>query len=201
MSPDGKKIIFGSTRPSGRESAEGCDIWITERASSGEWSEPRNIGDAVNTNKNENYPVIVKSGSLFFQSNGHGGRGGLDIFRSEYKDGRYGGPKNLGESINSEYNDFDAFVDPDENYMIFSSSGRPDGFGSGDLYISFRENNGRWTSAQNMGKNINSPSLEYCPKVSPDGRFLFFSSGRTGQGDVYWVDAKIIEKLKPDPRP
>lgn len=198
MSPDGKKIVFGSTRPSGKENAEGCDIWMTERASSAEWSEPRNIGDTVNTAKNENYPVIIKSGDLYFQSNGHGGRGGLDIFRSAHKDGRYGEPENLGEAINSEYNDFDAFVDPDENYIIFSSSGRPDGFGSGDLYISFREKDGRWTAAQNMGKNINSSSLEYCPKVSPDGKYLFFSSGRSGQGDVYWVDFRIIEQMKPD---
>jgi D-alanyl-D-alanine carboxypeptidase len=201
MSPDGRMIFFGSTRPSGKENAEGCDIWVTQRTSSGGWSEPRDAGDTVNTAKNENYPVMAKSGNLYFQSNGHGGRGGLDIFRSEYKDGLYGKPENLGKAVNSGHNDFDAFVDPDESYIIFSSADRPEGFGSGDLYISFRKSDGRWTPAQNMGAGINSPSLEYCPKVSPDGRFLFFSSGRSGRGDVYWVDAKIIEQLRPESAP
>ncbi len=196
MSADGKKIIFGSTRPSGKDNAEGCDIWVAERTSSGQWSEPRNVGDAVNTAKNENYPLLVESGTLYFQSNGHGGKGGLDIFRSKFREGRYGEPKNLGNAINSKYNDFDAFVAPDESYIIFSSADRPDGVGGGDLYISFQKNNGLWTPAQNMGKNINSTFLEYCPKVSPDGRFLFFSSNRSGQGDIYWVEAKIIENFR-----
>jgi hypothetical protein len=198
MSDDGEKIFFGSNRPNGKENAEGCDIWMVERLSTLKWSEPRNIGEPINTLKNENYPTLTQKNTLYFQSKGHGGMGGLDIFRSEFRDGQYSESENLGRSINSEYNDFDAFISRDESYLIFSSSNRPGGYGSGDLYISFMRKDGSWDKAQNMGKTINSSFMEYCPKVSPDGKYFFFTSGRSGNGDVYWVDARIIENFKPD---
>lgn len=69
--------------------------------------------------------------------------------------------------------------------------------GSGDLYISFQEEKGSWTEPINMGKPINSNKLEFCPMISPDGKYLFFSSRRRGNEDIYWVDAKVIENLKP----
>ncbi|MFH1940644.1 MAG: hypothetical protein ABIL68_00970 [bacterium] len=198
MSPDGNRIVFGSSRPSGKTNAEGCDIWIVERMASGNWSEPRNVGDSINTMKNENYPMLIRNGTLYFQSNGHGGMGGLDIFRSEFRDGQFCSPENLGDAINSTYNDFDAYIAPDESMMIFSSSNRLDGFGSGDLYVSFRKKDGTWMNAKNMGERINTSSIEYCPKISPDGKYFFFTSGRSGNGDIYWVDVKVIEELKPE---
>ena len=90
-----------------------------------------------------------------------------------------------------------------------------------DLYISFKKNDGSWTKAKNMGEPINSSASEICPGVSPDGKYFFFTSYRTihknyseipltyeekirilnspgnGLGDIYWVDARIIEKIKP----
>ena len=95
------------------------------------------------------------------------------------------------------------------------------GYGGADLFISFRKETGTWTKAKNMGEKINSSAHEYCPTISPDGKYFFFTSNRTihknysetpltyeeklrilnspgnGQGDIYWVDAKIIEQLKP----
>ena len=78
--------------------------------------------------------------------------------------------------------------------MIVSSSGRPDSLGSADLYISFKKEDGSWTNLKNMGSTINSRELDYCPMLSPDGKYLFFTSKRSGSGDIYWVDAKIINK-------
>jgi Tol biopolymer transport system component len=196
MSPDGKQVFFGSTRPTGNENAVGCDIWVVRRLSQGEWSKPKNIGAPVNTLQNENYPTITRTGTLYFQSKGHGGTGGLDIFCSTFKDGGYQKPKNLGKAINSKYNDYDAFIAPDESYLIFSSSNRPNGLGSGDLYISFHKKDGSWTKAENLGSTINSTSIDYCPKVSPDGKYFFFTSRRTGNGDIYWVDAQVLKRHK-----
>ena len=76
------------------------------------------------------------------------------------------------------------------------SSDRPDGLGSGDLYISFREHDGSWMEPVNMGEPVNSSTLEYCPVVSPDGKYLFFTSRRRGNDDIYWVDAKIIDSYR-----
>ena len=196
MSKDGTKIFFGSTRPTGNVNAQGCDIWLVERLKPGNWSDPRNIGEPVNTPMNDNYPTLTKAGTIYYQSKGHGGKGGLDIFRSELINGTYTKPENLGEAINSKYNDFDAFIATDESYLIFSSSNRPEGFGSGDLYVSFRKKDESWTQAKNMGVTINTSSMEYCPKVSPNGKYLFFTSSRSGNGDIYWVDARIIDQLK-----
>ena len=48
-----------------------------------------------------------------------------------------------------------------------------------------------------MGPTINSEETEYGPMLSPDGKYLFFTSTRSGDGDIYWMDAAIIEEHKP----
>ena len=196
MTQDGMKIYFGSTRPSGQEKKEGCDIWVVEKDSDGRWSEAKNLGSPVNTPRNENYPLLAENGSIYFLSSGHGGYGGLDIFRSEPHDGKFRTPENLGSAVNGKTNDFDPYIYPDESTLIFSSSDRPDGYGSGDLYVCFRKPDGLWTEAANMGPRVNSSSIEYCPKCSPDGRYFFFTSGRSGNGDIYWMDAAVIDSLR-----
>jgi hypothetical protein len=65
--------------------------------------------------------------------------------------------------------------------------------GSKNLYISFRDNNGEWTEPRNMYQCVGFPEHAAMPHVSFDGEYLFFCSG----GDIYWVDAKIIEELRP----
>lgn len=102
----------------------------------------------------------------------------------------------LGPGVNSELHDWDAFVAPDESYLIFSSQDRPDSVGAQDLYISFRNEDGSWTEARNMGPRVNSPSDEICPSVSIDGEILFFTSRRRGDADVYWMSSVIIAELK-----
>ena len=84
----------------------------------------------------------------------------------------------------------------DESYLIVSIYGRKDGFGDGDLYISFRRPDGSWSLLKNMGSAVNSDKRDFCPMVTPDGKYLFFSSKRVGEGDIFWVDAKIIEALR-----
>lgn len=69
---------------------------------------------------------------------------------------------------------------PDQSYIIFSSSGRRDGTGpAGDLYISFRRADGTWEAARNLGPLVNTDRTEFCPVVSPDGRYLYFTSDRS----------------------
>ena len=77
------------------------------------------------------------------------------------------------------------------------------GFGNVDLYISFRQQDGSWGSAINMGDKINTDAYEAGPKVTPDGKYLFFVRVVTATVDdpysdidIFWVDAKIIETLR-----
>ncbi|MCP4724764.1 MAG: hypothetical protein GY863_06995 [bacterium] len=97
--------------------------------------------------------------------------------------------------VNAGISDAHPFIAPDESYIIIDSS-RPEGKGKGDLYICYRLDNGSWSKAVNM-EVLNTEGSDWCPTVSPDGRFLFFTRNGTGSGDIYWVDAKIIEELKP----
>ena len=79
--------------------------------------------------------------------------------------------------------------------MIFCSD-KPGGMGDADFYISFSTDEGSWSEPVNMGANINSEGAEYIPYVSPDGKYFFFTSDKSGNWDIYWVDAGIIEELK-----
>jgi len=198
MSPNGVRIYFGSNRPTKKrkQKLKSLDLYVTERLPSGQWSEPKNIGTPVNTEYNENYPSIAQNGNLYFFSNRNSGLGLSDIYVAKFLSGSYLTPENLGKAINSEKNDWDSFIAPDESYIIFSSQNRDDSIGGQDLYISYRKKDGSWTFSKNMGQRVNSVSGEICHSVSPDGKYLFFTSRRRGKADIYWIDAEIFEELK-----
>ena len=162
------------------------------------WGKPWNLGSPINAAERALYPSITKEGTLYFQSRRQGGYGKTDIYRSQFIHGKYTEPENLGDAINSEHNEGDVCIAHDESYMIVCVSGRPDSYGRGDLYISFRREDGSWTNLRNMGETINTHGTEYCPMFSPEGKYFFFTSSRTGNGDIYWVDAKIIQRYTPE---
>lgn len=76
-------------------------------------------------------------------------------------------------------------------------SKNPSGFGEDDLYVSFREDDGGWTEAINLGEKINSSQSENRPFITTDGKHLFFNSNVNGNRDVFWVDVDAIRMLKP----
>jgi Tol biopolymer transport system component len=199
ISPDGNSIYFGSNRPrhKGGKKLKFLDIFMTKRIRGNQWSEPENLGKPINTNSSENYPSIAQNKNLYFFSCRDDGIGGCDIYISKYIDGRYQPPENLGVAVNSDKHDWDAYIAPDESYIIFSSKDRKDSIGGQDLYISYKKQDGHWTQAKNMGPSVNSSYCEICPSVSLDQKFLFFTTRRRGKADIYWLDAKIIDKLKP----
>ena len=127
-----------------------------------------------------------------------------DIYTSNLVDGQITQARKLGPGINTEeYTENEPAVAPDGSYLIFYSAGRPDNLSNeltGDLYVSFRLPDGSWSEAENLGEPINSLKEENWPSISPDGKYLFFSSNRE-EGkqfpDVYWVSASIISRFKP----
>ena len=121
-------------------------------------------------------------------------------------DGEFGAPVNMGRPVNSEHRESDSCVAPDGSYIVLTSD-RPGGHGNGDLYVSFRDpSSGAWGEPVNLGPQINTADTDYCPMITPDGRYLFFSrrvsdpidSGWEGviAGEVYWVDTTVIERLR-----
>ena len=92
------------------------------------------------------------------------------------------------------------FIAPDESYIIWDSE-RDEGFGNGDIYISFKTQDGSWGKAINMGDKVNTSAWDAAASVTPDGKYLFFNrmtgSEDSGNVDIFWVDAQIIEDLRP----
>ncbi len=198
ITPDGNQLLFPSDRPlsEGGPGADGYNLWAVERSGPG-WTDPRPLGSQINLKGGiEIYPSMARNQTLYFSSDREGGRGSSDIYRARLVNGDYAEPENLGKTINTSDREYDAFIAPDESFLIFSSYRLRSGLGKSDLYISFRRSSGRWGPARNMGKLINSRESEFSPIVSPDGNYFFFTSTRLGQGDIYWVDAAVLERYR-----
>jgi len=172
----------------------------------------------INTAGGEFYPSMTADGTLYFTAERADSLGGEDIYRSRRRaDGSWSEPENLGPAVNSAAPEFNALIAPDESFLIFGSVREGD-VGGGDLHIAFRAADGSWLPAKNMGEPVNSPSLDFCPALSPEGRHLFFTSRRTlgpgsppatfaeladglrgpfnGSSNLWWVDSSVIDALR-----
>ncbi|MGD8539819.1 MAG: hypothetical protein PVI66_13970 [Candidatus Aminicenantes bacterium] len=196
FSPDGNRLYFCSNRQFST-SCGGMDIWYIEQSEKG-WTEPKNIGVPVNSPSHDVYPIFTRNRGLYFTSDRKSTKGDWDVYYAQFIGGRYSKPIRLDNMINSEYGEGDTYVAFDESFMIVTSWGRPCSYGNSDLYISYKLKDGSWSKAKNMGESINTEFSEHCPMLSPDGKYLFFTSTRTGNRDIYWVDAKIIDQFKPE---
>ena len=197
LSPDGLRLYFSSNRPLEENSNEtkDYDIWFVERVSiKSSWSAPYNMGYPINTKDNEFYPAVSKFNNLYFTSDGAQSKGKDDIFVSIWNFGSYDSPVSLNDSINSDGIEFNAFIAPDESYLIYTCYNRDGGYGSGDLYISYQTDNGRWTKAMNMGPQINSTKMDYCPFVDLKSGELYFTSKRTSVKD-HFETIQSMDKL------
>ena len=222
ISPDGQRFFFVSNRPdekSGEAEPGNWDIWVMDRTGDG-WGEPYNLGPPVNSEEGEFFPSVTRDGTLYFT------RGSRinHIYRSRLMDGKYTEPERLGPRVNCGRTQFNAFVAPDESYVIVPVFGREDSFGGTDYYIVYRDDDDRWSEPVHLGAAINSPSgREWSPYVSPDGKFFFFMSDRMEEGvlnagsqlsyrlirkmygepqngnpNIYWVSASFVDELRPD---
>jgi len=219
ISPDGSKFFFVA---SARDGKHNNDIWVMDRKGSG-WGNPVKLGDTINTPVSETFPSITNDGTLYF-SRVSDDPGVEYIYRSRQVDGNYTEAEKLPDNVNSGKTQFNAFVAPDESYLIVSVYGREDSLGSIDYYIVFRNQDDEWSEPVNIGDRINTPGAqEYSPFVSRDGKYFFFMSTRlptdekpgdntyslkgltsifnspeNGNSDIYWIDAGFIEKLRPE---
>jgi len=200
ISPDGRKMFWRSRRPlPGKASPEkrSC-IWYSSRTAYG-WSKPQPLKCADGYLR-AGYLDIANNGTLYFPTRRADSHGKGDIYRLKYINNAYAIPENLGGTINTQYSEGDLCVAPDGSFLIVSCWHRPGNRGDSDFYISFQDKRGEWSKLINIGEPINSDHEENCPTLSPDGKYFLFNRRNvtTGRADIYWVDAKIIEELKPD---
>lgn len=210
ISPNGKKVILTSIRAKKRTDIlpKYTTAWFCEKTNDG-WTEATYIEHLDSAFA----PNLALNGTMYFHKIGYN----KDIYLSKYINGTYTKPINLGDSINSLQDDVDPFIAPDESFLIFSSN-RDSGTG---IYISYKRNDGLWTKAKSLGEEINSINPVNVGSVSPDGKYIFLFSNKyhfnefnnkrisydeklkiikspgNGSIDIYWVDASIIQELKP----
>lgn len=180
LSSDGLRIYFASNRPLEGIIVKDFDIWYVERANkNSDWSAPVNLGPPVNTEHNEFYPSLSTNKNLYFTSDPPDSKGKDDIYFSPWQDGKYAKPISLSDSINSTGYEFNAFIAPDESFLLFSGYNREDGQGSGDLYISYHKKDNSWSQAKNLGTAINSKHMDFCPFVNVVTKKMYFTSKRS----------------------
>lgn len=203
FAPDGKTLYFASNRPLKGNRGYGDNLWKVE-IPEGNSPNPQPLPPVINSELHESYPSLAANGNLYFFRRMR--KNEDEIYMSRLVNGKYMEAENLGPAINSEYDEWDAYIAPDESYIIFCST-KPGGYGRDDLYISFRKKAGLWTRALNMGPEMNSPASDNRPYVTIDGKYLFFTSSRkapkdlaaakrAGSRDIYWVDSEIIKTYK-----
>ncbi len=221
FSADGKRLYFSSRRPrpAGGTSADDFDIWYVDRRGDS-WTDPENLGGPVNTGQNEANPSVMPDGTIYFQRIEKLGTLGWDLYMSSPRNGAYSDPVKLPAPVNTEANEAGPFIAADGSYLLFQSN-RAGGCGVMDIYVTYRTKSGGWGEPVNLGEKINSPFSDWGPVVSPDGKYLFFGSFRNvqpivpespdyleylksrlgiplpGKGTIYWVEAKVIDTLKP----
>jgi len=221
ITADGKHFYFISDRPieAGGERQSHHDIWVMDKTDSG-WSAPRHLPAPVNSDADEWYPIALKNGTLYFGSQRKESNGFSDIYRAvPQPDGSYS-IQNLGLPVNSGAGEYEAFVTDDERLMLLAITRRSDSLGDIDIYVSHKQPDGKWSEPVNLGPEINSPGRELSPKLTPDGKYLFWMSCRVpallakpprrttaevlqelhapgnGVGDVYQIDVSGVPALK-----
>lgn len=185
MAPDGSYLIFVSSRPIApggkpidgffngkRHPGQGGNFWRVDRTAHG-WGEPHRLPDVINSSTTTFSPAIARDGSLYFM---HPDKttGRFRLYRSQWRDGHYLPPVPLPFSTGAT-TDVDPAVDPDERFLVFGSTRKP--AADMDLFIVFRGAHG-WGTPIHMGAIVNAPGSDAEPRLSPDGKTLYFSSER-----------------------
>ncbi len=163
------------------------DFFLSGKQGEG-WGERQNAGPPLNTPDNEGAHTLTADGRhLYFTAcNRRSGQGMCDIYHSEWKEGKWSPPRNLGPPVNSRYSEKHPSVSADGRHLYFSSN-RPEGKGSYDIWVSEKNEEG-WTVPVNLGDSVNTPGLEQSPFIHPDQHTLYFSSDGwpgMGQSDLF----------------
>lgn len=222
FTPDGQRLVFLSTRPKDGSAPKpgwvNQDLWQVVRTGQG-WSAPMNLGAPVNTDDEEFYPSFTRTGTLYFTRGREDGKVS-EVWRARWDGARFVEAEPLPAPINGSGPVFNAAISPDERMLVFCAARRPGSLGPSDHWISFRTPDGAWSEPRNLGAPFNGPGQQaLAPSFSPDGRTFFFATTRrtlaqpgprtyadiqrerslpgNGNGDVWRVDAKVLEAFAP----
>jgi len=187
ISSDNKRVWFQTGKV-----ADGQLLMYTmfaERTDNG-WSEARDPGEPFNPMKTMHISCTLNG--TIYTTDISGGMGTESLGRIRKVNGEYKILEKLGHPFNNVEKQQHPWIAPDESYIIFTVR-RPGQKPVSVLYISFMNKEHGWTEPVELKLEMEAGQ----PFVSFDGKYLFFTSGEQGKGDIYWVSSKIFEELKP----
>ncbi len=196
VSQDGEWMLFTARFSEGGYG--NFDLYISYYTPQG-WSEPQNLGEAINTEFWESSPALSPDKrALYFSSNRSGGYGGSDLYVSYLQpNGKWAAAINMGPTINTKGDDQAPFIHADNQTMYYTSDGLQ-GYGGSDLFIVRKNEKGEWGLPENLGYPINTIENEGSLAVSADGLTAYYASDRSdsrGELDLYKFE------MRPDIRP
>jgi Tol biopolymer transport system component len=184
--------------PPSHEAPWHADQYFVIREGDG-WGTPVKLDTVINSVASEWHISITDNSIMYFASERELGTSALhgDIYRAEFVTGKWTNRVKLPYPINTNFNDSDPLIAPDESFLIFHSD-RPGGYGEHDLYISFNRE-GKWSDPQNLGAKINSPGWEMAPSLTPDGQYLLYTYRKamvtSDPSRILWVSTRILRKF------
>ena len=160
-----------------------------------------NAGDAINTSSSEYYPTMTINGKQLIVTRRTRGGADEDFFSTDLIEGKWTQAVPLSGKINTTYKEGGQQISPDGNWMVFTAKDYPEGYGSFDIYISYKTPNG-WSERKNLGESINSAYWESAPCLSADKKQLYFASDRPGGygGSDLYVATKMANGKWSAPR-
>jgi len=192
FSADNEIVVYTACN---RDDGQGrCDLYLMLNNTT------YNAGKIINTKHWESQGCFSPDGKyLYFVSNRPGGYGGKDIWRSEITQKGFLTAENLGDSINTQYDEMSPFVHPDNLTFYFSSDGHT-GFGDYDLFVSRRSNTAKeWGLPNNMGYPINTHNTENSLIVAANGKTAYYASDVSGFGKEDIFQFELPENLQAEP--
>lgn len=207
ISPDGKTLYF--VREDAQDGFGGQDIYYSTRSENGVWSTAQNIGRPLNNRGNNFVNAVMPDNNTLMTINSYGRQSSDEVLAFTYrtKDG-WSTPKR--KAINRLHHvgrwvSFDLAADG--KTIVFSLK-RPDTYGGRDLYVSFMQPDGNFSTPKNLGPTINTEGNEHCPFLAADGKTLYFDTdGHPGYGgrDIFmakrlddsWTNWEIPQNLGP----
>jgi len=191
ISPDGQLLTYARSNPIAGWPYN-TDLYFCTRTDKG-WSDAQPFPAAINSEFREAGHALTLDRTLYFASGRPTDDQKADIFKAKCINGEYTSVEYV-PNLSTTADEDGIWISPDESYAIVESWQDEN---KKDFYISFRNEDGSWTKLKNMGRKINTPDFEGTPKVSSDGKYLFFWTDRTGKFCNHWIRVdKIISDLK-----